>query len=88
VGFVVTGDLWSWGTGVLGELGQAYITNSPKPARIIKAPNDTKFKMVAVGQEHSLALTGMVRSHIKLGIGTSNASFLRREWPGLLMGWK
>src|SRR5689334_10412573 len=49
------GDLYSWGTGLMGELGLAYITYQEKPAKITKV--QTKFKAVAIGYEHSLALS-------------------------------
>lgn len=52
------GDLYSWGSGPMGELGQGYLSEQSTPKKITKLPsNDLKFKQVAVGQEHSLALS-------------------------------
>jgi alpha-tubulin suppressor-like RCC1 family protein len=49
------GDLYSWGTGLMGELGLAYITYQEKPTKITKV--QSKFKAIAIGYEHSLALS-------------------------------
>lgn len=51
------GDLYSWGTGLMGELGLAYITHQETPAKITKIPSDLKFKAVSVGYEHVLAIS-------------------------------
>jgi len=49
------GDLYSWGTGLMGELGLAYITRQETPAKITKV--SVKFKAIAVGYEHCLAVS-------------------------------
>jgi alpha-tubulin suppressor-like RCC1 family protein len=49
------GDLYSWGTGLMGELGLAYITKQETPAKLQKV--STKFKSIAVGYEHCLAVS-------------------------------
>lgn len=49
------GEMYSWGQGLMGELGLAYITHQEYPAKITKV--SCKFKAVAVGYEHSLAVS-------------------------------
>jgi hypothetical protein len=43
---------------VQGELGHGYKLVQEKPAKITKVPSGIRFKAVAAGHEHSLALTG------------------------------
>lgn len=50
-----SGDLYSWGSGLMGELGLAYITRQDTPAQITKVT--CKFKAIAVGYEHCLAIS-------------------------------
>lgn len=49
------GDLYSWGTGLSGELGLAYIPKQEAPAKLQKVA--CKFKAISVGQEHALAIS-------------------------------
>lgn len=49
------GDLYSWGTGLMGELGLAYITRQDKPGKLMKV--SCKFKAISSGSEHCLALS-------------------------------
>lgn len=42
---------------IQGELGLAYVTDTPQPTKITKIPEGTKFKAVAVGAEHAVAIT-------------------------------
>lgn len=49
------GELYSWGKGLMGELGLAYVTQQEWPAKITKVA--AKFKAVAVGYEHTLAVS-------------------------------
>lgn len=52
------GDLFTWGTGMMGQLGLGYQLEANVPTKITKLPtNDLKFKEVAAGKEHSLALS-------------------------------
>lgn len=50
-------DLYSWGHGFLGEMGLAYVKDQPMPSMIKKIPTNLKFKHVATGSEHSLAVS-------------------------------
>jgi len=53
----VDGNIYSWGSGPMGELGHGYKLVQEKPTKITKIPAGIRFKAVAAGYEHSLALT-------------------------------
>lgn len=49
------GNLWSWGKNDIGQLGDATIT-ADKSSTLIQIKRGTKFKKVAAGELHSLAI--------------------------------
>jgi len=49
--------IWSFGQGFMGELGLAYKTQQSYPEPISHVAKDLKWKAVACGGEHTLALT-------------------------------
>lgn len=55
LGLTSEGEIYSWGTGLSGELGLAYIPKQDRPAKIEKV--SCKFKAISVGQEHALAIS-------------------------------
>lgn len=54
---VADGQIYTWGTGHMGELGLAYLEKTDEPTKVVKVPPHTNWAQVACGKEHTLALT-------------------------------
>lgn len=51
------GQMYTWGTGHMGELGLAYLEKTEQPTKVVKVPPHTNWAQVACGKEHTLSLT-------------------------------
>jgi alpha-tubulin suppressor-like RCC1 family protein len=56
VGVTASGQVWAWGRGLHGELGNGAMKTRHRPVRV-KLPKDVKIKMVRVGFEFAVAVT-------------------------------
>eukprot|EP01124_Arcella_intermedia_P020538 TRINITY_DN28025_c0_g1_i1.p1 TRINITY_DN28025_c0_g1~~TRINITY_DN28025_c0_g1_i1.p1 ORF type:complete len:440 (-),score=107.13 TRINITY_DN28025_c0_g1_i1:39-1328(-) len=84
------GQLYSWGTGHVGELGLAYQDYENFPTLIEKVPEEVRWKQIACGFQYSLALTeeGEVYSwganfNGQLGLGHTKMVDRPTKIPGL-----